>query len=144
MLEPIIEKYGDQVRTHAIEIKVDNLSGKYVFPDDAILRGKVIVGLFTVNNPDDNAYAPESDRAIISDNGLNSAYVTLMCENTEVFSQFPLRQLAITREDRRIMEVMFSKLTPTRSFVTIGKPDTPAGKIAAGESIMLHFVYLNQ
>ncbi len=144
MLQPIIEKYGDQVRTHVVDIKIENLSGKYNFPDDAILREKVIVGVFTSDNPNDNAYAPETDRPIISDNGLNSAYVTLVCENTEIISHHPLRQLAITSEDRQIMEVMLSKLTPTRSFITVANPTTPADKITVGESILLHFVYLNQ
>jgi hypothetical protein len=143
MIQPVLEKYGDRVKSHSVEVKITDATGKYFLPDDAILRSKVIVGVFCVKNPDDNAYSPDSDRPIISDNGLNSAYLTLVCDSKEVISNHPLMHLAVNEYDRSVKEIMVPMLTPSKSFVTIANPGTPANKADVGESILLHFIYLD-
>jgi hypothetical protein len=143
MNENILHKYGDRVRTHAVEVQIGDTNGKYFLPDDSILRQKQIVGIFCRYNPDDNQYAPDSGRQLINENGLADAYLTLHHNNKEILSNHPLQDLAISENSREQRRIYLPELTPSKSYVIIANPTTPASKIAAGESILIHFVYID-
>jgi hypothetical protein len=143
MYQELVKKYGGAVRTHSVEVKINDTNGKYFLPDDAILRCKPIVGLFTRFNPDDNQYAPDSGRQIVNEDGIADAYLTLVHNNKEILSGHPLQDLAISTFDRDHRQILIEELTPSKSYIVIGNTTTPANKIAVGESILLHFVYLD-
>lgn len=139
MTQELIAKYGTNVCSHSIEIRINNTSGRYPLPDDSILRDKKIVGVFTVDNPSSDRKAPASGNNIITNAALRNSYLTLVDVNKELIETHPLSDLAITQYDRSHRAVSLDKLTPDKSYITVADTTT----IAAGQSFLLHFIYLN-
>lgn len=147
MTNDLITKYGNRVRTHSLEVAVNNLGGKYFLPDDSILRNKTIVGL-TVQPPifDEansvyftvNSFA--TDTAIADAPMFYNAYISLMNNNVELISGMPLLQFGTYPPDRRIQEIFVDILTPNKSFITVADP---ANNVTEGTVFQLNFVYLD-
>lgn len=143
MYNEVANTYGDRVRTHLVEILINDLSGKYYLPDDSLIREKKVVGMFTRLNPSDDVYSPETNRLSIGDVAIRSAFITLKDNNKEVILNHPLQDFAITAEDRSHRKLVMQTLTPNKSYVTIANIAAPAGKVSVGESILLHFLYID-
>jgi hypothetical protein len=149
MLNAIIAKYGDRVRTHPLEVLVNNLSGKYFLPDDSILRNKTIVGLavWTPFFDEENAAylvqnSFDTDSVLIGADAFYNSYVSLMNNNVELISGHPLRQFGIYPPDREIQQIYVDVLTPSKSFITVSAPAT-VGRLAVNQVFQLNFVYLD-
>lgn len=140
MYKELVEQYGSRIRTHAVEVKMDTSNGKYYLPDDAILRNKTCVGIFTQGNPDDNRYVPGSDRPLPPDATLDSAYLSLFNNNVQMLEDHPLRDLAVDKNDRTVRQFMFADITPSKSYITVADA---GNKVTTGDSFLLHFVYLD-
>jgi hypothetical protein len=147
--ETIFTKYGDQVREHVVEIRVDDTSGKYFFPDDAILRTQKIVGLSIIAPAfdfDGATYfvqnSPETDRPLIIPDAFFNAFLYLLDgSNTELITALPFTQFMIQPEDRHVQSLYVRGFTPSKSYVRIAAPAT-VGRITEGQSIILSFWYL--
>lgn len=139
MTDELIAKYGDNVCTHTIEVKINSTYGKYPLPDDSILRDKKIVGVFTVANPSSNRKAPASGNNIITDAALLNSYISLFDANKQMIADHPLYDLAISASDRSHRKIAISQLTPDKSYILVS--DTSL--ISANQSFLLHFIYLN-
>jgi len=146
----LIAKYGDQIRMSNVEIRVDDTSGRYFLPDDSILRNQQVVGISIVAPVKDEAAAtsyivqnsPGTDRPLIVPDAFYNAYLFLLdASNTQLLYGVPLTQFATQPGDRNIQTVFAKGFTPSKSFVEIAAPGT-AGRITAGQSILLHFWYL--
>jgi len=133
-------KYGDRVRTHAVEVKLDNTNGKYFLPDDAILRSKDIIDVFVQDNPSDDMHAPGTDRDLASQAVIRNAYLTLACNNKHMLSDHPLVDLTVSLTDKTHRQVMVPEITPSKSYVLIADA---TNNVTTGESIVLHFTYLD-
>lgn len=139
MTDELLAKYGDNVCSHPIEVKILNTSGRYPLPDDSILREKKIVGVFTIGNPNTDRKAPGSGNNIITDAALRNSYMTLLDSNKELIAVHPLYDIAITGTDRQHRKIRISNLTPDRSYIEVA--DTSL--ISVNQSFLLHFIYLN-
>ena len=139
MTDEMLSKYGDNVCSHAIEIKINNTIGRYPLPDDSILREKKLVGIFTIGNPNSDRKAPASGNDIVSDAALRNSYLTLVDVNKQLVADHPLTDITITEYDRQHRKIAISNLTPDKSYIQVA--DTAL--INAGESFLLHFIYLN-
>jgi hypothetical protein len=138
MTDEMISQYGD-VCSHAIEIKITGTLGRYFFPDDAILRGKKIIGVFTFGNPSSDRKAPASGNNIITDAALRNSHVSLFDANKQLIADHPLFDLAISQYDRSHRRISIANLTPDKSYIQVA--DTSL--ISSGQSFLLHFIYLN-
>lgn len=143
MYNEVINTYGDRVRSHMVEVLLNDITGKYYLPDDDLLRNKKVIGMFTRKNPSGDVYSPDTQRPAIGDVALRSAYITLKDASKDLLLSHPLADFAITDEDRSHRKVVINQLTPSKSYVIIANPTTPGGKIAAGQSILLHFLYID-
>ena len=149
MEKSIFEVYGDQVRSHLVEIQINNTGGKYFFPDDAILREQKIVGLSMdypyfdeANSADFVLNSPDSDRPlIIADAFVNGYLYLLNASNLELLFGVPFTQFAVQPGDRTIQQIFADGFSPSKSYVEIAAPAT-AGRITTGQSIIFHFWYL--
>lgn len=139
MTDELIAKYGDNVCSHAVEIKILSTVNRHNLPDDSILRNKKILGVFTYNNPNTDRKAPASGNDIISDAALRNCYLTLADANKLLINNHPLFDIAITGSDRQHRKIQLNVLTPDQSYLFFA--DTAL--IAVGESVLLHFIYLN-
>jgi len=147
-MKNLYEQYGNQVRIHPVEIQVNGTSGKYFFPDDSILRNETIIGLAVLPptfDLENSAYltlnSPETDRPLIGVDAFYNAYVSLLDNNKFVINQQPLAYYAIDQADKDVQQIYTSSFTPSKSYVTVAAPTT-ANRLAAGQSIVLHFFYL--
>lgn len=138
MSPDIVEIYGDKVATTTLEIKVDNTSGRYPFPDDAILRDKKILDFFVMGNPTDDAVSP-TGRPLVSPAVLRSSYLTLKIINDDQIDNFPLVQRVVNADDRSLSRFEACPLTPSKSFIQMGTN----ALATTGESYLLTFIYLN-
>lgn len=138
MSPEIVELYGDNVATETIEVKVNDQSGRYYLPDNAILRDKKILDWFVVGNPNNDAVSP-TGRPLVTPALMRGSYITLKVVNDDVVSDFPLIQRTITEDDRGLSRWEACPLSPTKSYITLGNPSAAV----AGQSYVLVFVYLN-
>ena len=139
MTQEMIAKYGSDVCSHSVEIRINNTSGRYPLPDDSILRDKKIIGVFTASNPSSDRKAPASGNNIITDAALRNSYLTLVDVNKELVETHPLVDLAITQYDRSHRAVSLKSLTPDKSYILVADTTT----ISVNQSFLLHFIYLN-
>lgn len=139
MTDELLAKYGDNVCSHAIEVKINNTTGRYPLPDDSILREKKLLGVFTVGNPNSDRKAPASGNDIVSDAAIRNSYLTLVDVNKQMVADHPLTDITITQYDRSHRKIAITSLTPDKSYIQVADTTT----IAAGESFLLHFIYLN-
>ena len=139
MTDELIAKYGDNVCSHAIEVKITNTLGRYYLPDDSILRNKKILGVFTYNNPNSDRKAPASGQSIVTDAALRNSYLTLADSNKLLINEHPLADIAITGNDRQHRKVQLNTLTPDKSYILVADVTT----ISVNQSFLLHFIYLS-
>lgn len=139
MTPELIQQYGDKVATTSIEVQIGSTSGTYPLPDDSILRDKVVVGLFVMSNGSGTAKSP-MNRALASEAAVNSSYLTLKFVNDDVISSHPLSDFRPSKEDRSIRRIKICGFNPSKSFIKVADP----ALIAAGQSIVLQFIYLNE
>lgn len=137
------QQYGKRINSTTVEVPITNLSGRYFLPDDAILRGKTIVAVFVQGNPSNDAYAPDSNAALPDVPGYRSAYLTLMCQNKSFLENHPISDLTISTSDRQHRFVEADGFNPSKSYITVANPSTPANKIEVGEVFLLTFIYLD-
>lgn len=145
-----LEKYGSQVRVHSVELQINDLSGKYFLPDDAILRNQTIIGLSIPTPAIDESSAtgyivqnsPETDRPLIVPDAFYNAYIFFLdSSNTELLFGVPFSQYAIEMGDKSLTPIYMEGFTPSKSYIQIGDP-TAAGRLTVGQSIYLNFYYL--
>lgn len=138
MNEYLVEKYGPRLRSHSVEVQVDSATNTtYRLPDDSILRDKPVVGVFTVRNPNDNAKSAIG-RDIVSDEILDSSYLTIFDGNVRKIDFLPLSTFAIGENDTQVKPFDIECFTPSKSEINISTGAT----ITAGESFLLNFLYL--
>lgn len=135
------QQYPNKIGIRTIEIQMGNANGRYVLPDDDILRECQIFGFFTTDNANSNEIAPDSGRALALPATIVNSYLTLLCGSLEVVTQHPLKQMAVSSSDRSILPLQIHGVTTTKSFIRIANTGSvdPSGK-----SILLSFVYLNE
>jgi len=133
-------KYGDRVRTHAVEVKLENTTGKYFLPDDSILRNKKVFDVFVQDNPNDDMHAPGTDRDLAAQVVIRNAYLTLVCNATQMLSDHPLVDLTVSLTDKKHRPVMVPEITPSKSYILVADA---SNNVTTGESIVLHFTYLD-
>ena len=139
MVSELVEKYGDRISSHLVEVKIDSTNPRiYYLPDDSILRGKQILEVFTRDNPDDNISTP-TGRAIVNDTILVNAYLTLVCGNKRFFDDHPLTDFVPERNNGLHRQLFAPNFNPSKSYVSIAGSTT----ITTGESIILHFIYVD-
>lgn len=135
----LVEKYGDRISSHSVEVRVDQTSPRtFYLPDDSILRGKQILEVFTRDNPNDNIVSP-TGRNMVNDTILDNSYLTLVCGNKRFWDDHPLTDLVSERNDGLHRQLYAPNFNPSKSSITV------AGSTAltAGESFLLHFTYID-
>lgn len=138
MNQYLVEKYGPRLRSHSVEVKVDSATNtNYNLPDDSILRDKYVVGVFIVRNPNDNAQS-NIGRNIVSDEILDSSYLSIFDGNVRKVDFLPLSTFAIGANDTQVKPFDIECFTPSKSQISISTGAT----ITAGESFLLNFIYL--
>lgn len=137
MTQYLIEKYGCNLSSTSVEVKIDGTSGVYYLPDDSILRNCQILGLIIPDNEDDSAYSPEAMRPLVSNEVIRSSYITLKSVNDEVIHKHPLVDFltALQAGDVRLLDL--KGFNPQKSFIEL-----PASALrVVGESYLLQFLY---
>lgn len=138
MTPELVQKYGDKVATTSVEVLISGTGGVYALPDDSILRTKTILGIMVMPNEDGSAKSP-INRTLVSDEAVNSSYITMKFVNDDVINLHPLSDFRVDKNDKAIRRLEICGLNPSKSYIKVG--DTSL--ISDGESIMLQFVYEN-
>lgn len=135
----LVEKYGDRISSHLVEVKLDSTSPRtYYLPDDSILRGKQILEIFTRDNSSDNIVSP-TGRNIVNDTILLNGYLTLVCGNKRFWDDHPLSDLVPTLNNGEHRQLYAPNFNPSKSYIHIAGSTT----LTTGESILLHFIYVD-
>lgn len=135
----LVEKYGDRISSHSVEVKVDATNPRvYYLPDDAILRGKQILEVFTRSNASDNIVSL-TGRAIVNDTILANSFLTLVCGNKRFFDEHPLTDLVPTLNDGMHRQLFAPNFNPSKSYISVAGSTA----ITTGESFLLHFIYVD-
>ncbi len=123
--------------TYPAEIVIKTASdGKFKFPDNNILRGKQLYGLFIMRN-DSGKVKAASGRDMISNDAIDAAYLTLEQDSLRVINQTPLGFFAVTAGDREFKQIFFKGFDPSTSFIEIVDTST----ISDGQAIQVTFIY---
>lgn len=135
-------------RSTSIEVVITNTQGKYYLPDSDILRGKVIVGLMVRVQSQIggvNTVFTTSGRTVVSQTVINDATITLESDSIRVIDEHPLDHFVINNAgDRKYTPLdNFKGFNPTKSYILIGNPAAPAGKLVADQAFLLNFLYLD-
>lgn len=135
----LVEKYGDRISSHSVEVKVDAANPRvYYLPDDAILRGKQILEVFTRSNASDNIVSL-TGRNIVNDTILANSFLTLVCGNKRFFDEHPLTDLVPTLNDGMHRQLFAPNFNPSKSYISVAGSTA----ITTGESFLLHFIYVD-
>jgi len=135
-------------RSTSVEVVITNTQGKYYLPDSDILRGKIIVGLIVQVQEQiggaDTVFTP-SGRTVVDQTVINDATLTLESDSIRVLDEHPLGHFVIDNTgDRKYTPLdNFRGFNPTKSYILIGNPSAPAGKLVDDEAFLLHFLYLD-
>jgi hypothetical protein len=139
---------GELPFVESVEVKVTTTNGKYMLPDSDTLRGKIILGVYNIAQtqnatPADTVFAKNSGRAVVSEDVLQSSYLTLVSDNLRFVDGLWLPQITIRNADRQVQRLRKVRgFNPTKSYIEVANPSTPAGKIVVGTSFQLVFLYL--
>lgn len=134
----LTKQYGEKVATHQVEVNVKDLSGKYYFPDDAILREKTVLGVSVMDNASDDALSPMGS-VIASNVAMRSTYLSLVNINNHIVSRHPLPDMMVTPQDKTWLLEKLHRFNPSKSYVECGN----TGALTAGEVIVFQFAYIN-
>jgi hypothetical protein len=133
-------------KSTSVEVVINNATGKYYLPDSDILRGKNIVGLIcqvqTQVGGADTVFTP-SGRTVVDQQVLNDATLTLESDSLRVLDEHPLNHFVINNTGDRKYTALdgIRGFNPTKSYILIGNPAAPAGKLVTDEAFLLHFLY---
>ncbi|HMN89080.1 MAG TPA: hypothetical protein PKD70_06255 [Saprospiraceae bacterium] len=139
----LMEKYGaNKIGIRTLEVQVTNSLGKYLLPEDTILRDCQIFGFYTqLSGAGVTRYAPDSDRQLVSDAVISNSFLNLKCGNKDITYNAPLLQLAVSQGDRDIQPYFVRGLTVTQSYIQVSNPSTVLSGVS-NQSFLLHFVHL--
>lgn len=138
MTQYLVEKYGGDIGTTLIEVKVDTVKSVYNLPDDAILREKTVLGLLVPDNTGDTAKSPQG-RPMVSNAAVRSSFLTLKVLNDDKLDLHPMSDLLVTESQKKLRVMKTCELNPQKCTITVG--DTTL--LTAGESFLLLVVYHN-
>lgn len=138
-MDQLFQQYSN-LSSHAVEVKVQDTNGKYYLPDDSVLREKEVVGIFIMENPNDNAKSILG-RALVSETVLRSSYLHIVDVADRILDEHPMMDLAVGKADRSVRSVKLPDFNPTKSYITF---TGTASDITVGESYMVHFWYIDK
>jgi hypothetical protein len=131
----------------SLEVVINNTQGKYNLPDSDILRGKRIVGIIAQVQKQvggANTVFTPTGKTVISETVLNDATITIESDSMRVIDEHPLYHFVLRDGDRQYQAIdNLRGLNPTKSYIMIGNPAAPAGKLVAGQAFLLHFLYID-
>lgn len=136
-------------RSTSIEVVITNTQGKYYLPDSDILRGKIIIGMMARVQSQiggvNTVFTP-SGRTVVSQTVINDATITLESDSIRVLDEHPLDHFVINNAGDRDYTPLddFRGFNPTKSYILIGNPAAPAGKLVNDQAFLLHFIYIDQ
>lgn len=136
MTQELVSKYGDKLAITTIEVAVPDTTGRYLLPDDEILRNRRIVGLF-VPTQSGSDKAP-SGAAVVSAAAIKSSYLTLKVVNDSVMSEMPLSSIYQEQGVRNVAHVDLCSMNPSKSYIQVG--DTSL--VSAGQKFLLTIIYI--
>ena len=136
----LYKMYGDKIQSTDIEVVLDNQTGRYALPNSDILRQKEIVAVFTRMRGGNIVRTPINENVLADDDTVRNAYLTLVSDSKRFLENHPLEDLATAASDRSHRYISIRGFTPTKSVVEVADPAT---NVTVGESILLHFVYLD-
>lgn len=132
----LLEEYGSRLREHTVEVQINNQSGRYVLPDDEILRNKTVIGMYFWEGSD---LYPPSGRPFADKNTQENSFITLMAGNVVLWDNTPYASFGIGDNDKSIRYFYLDDFTPSKSFILID----PAATITVGQSYVMTFIYLD-
>lgn len=132
-----LQNIGSQIREFSIEIQITDTLGIYFLPDAQLLRNRTVIGLYFWEGAD---ISPNSGRALLSKNGQENSFITLMSGNKALYMGSPLAGFGVGDGQKVIRYTYLDDFTPSESFIKMDP------SIAGGEedaSIYLTFIYLD-
>lgn len=144
MTQYLVEKYGKDLASVSIEVKVTDNKGVYMLPDSSILRNCTAVGMILPDNSDNTAVAPVSQRNLVSNEILRTSFITLKDVNNEVYEKHPLSDFLTAIQAGDVRLLLLKGFNPQKSFIEISSPSLAAQAATGDESFVLTFLHLNK
>lgn len=137
-LDEVFKTSGRRIKETNIEIQINNSSGKYMFPDNSILRNKTIVGIYFYEEADNS---PISNAALATKAIQDNSFVTLKSNTIELLYMSPLAAFRITDTDRSIKPLQVDELTPDQCYITVA--NAAAIPVVVGSVFYLSIIFLD-
>lgn len=137
-LDEVFKTSGRRIKETNIEIQINNSSGKYMFPDNSILRNKTIVGIYFYEEADNS---PISNAALATKAIQDNSFVTLKSNTVELLYMSPLAAFRITDTDRSIKPLQVDELTPDQCYITVA--NAAAIPVVVGSVFYLSIIFLD-
>ena len=123
-----------------IEVELNDQSGRYTLPNSDILRQKEIIAIFTRMRGTNTIKTAIGENTLADDGCIRNAYLTLVSDSKRFLENYPVEDLAVKDGDRAHRYISVRGFNPTKSVIEVADP---ASNVTVGESILLHFIYLD-
>lgn len=134
----------EKVKITTVEIQTTNTTGKFTFPNDNLLNGKTIVGIFVPDNTTDDLVAP-SGRPVVPNDAVNAAVLDVKVNgNDSQIYTVPLKYFQENSGDRQVRKMFLENVNPGTSTVTFN-PDPVSGnqRYDTTDSVLLVVEYID-
>lgn len=123
--------------TTTISIIMNGNTGRFPMPDNELLRGRRIVGMFVRKQDADSKAVDENGAVLVSEDGVRAVKVMFQVESIEKIARLPLEAFYQT-DFRLYTDLDMNGFNPQKSFVEVDV----STDIADGEVVELNFIYL--
>jgi len=143
----IFQNHPNDVRSHEVEVRVVDSSGKYQLDDDSILREKEILGFRIVPSPElygiaalaNPPISPNTSRPLATTEAIFNAYITINCGSDSIVETYHAAACINTiNEPGFYSEFQFCNITPSKSYIEVADP---ANNAVVGSSFLMMFFY---
>lgn len=131
MQEPIINS-----ATYEVVIG-STAQSKFILPDDAILRGKEIVGVAIRNQNSAGSSVTVSGRVLVSNVALDAAFVNLFQDSKAIIQDCPASYFVPNYRQGEYTPVKIKQFSPSTSYIRFAD----SSRIAANQAVEITFYY---
>lgn len=106
------------LNTATYEVEVGNrLDNRWKLPDDAILRGKTIVGIGIRGQDSGNTRKTITGKTLVSNTGLGVSFITLKQDAKAIIADTPCNTFVMDLKEGQLTPVRIPQFSPSTSYI---------------------------
>lgn len=128
------------INSSTYEVVIGSASqSKFILPDDAILRGKEIVGVAIRNQNSAGTSLTVSGRTLVSNLALDVAFVNLFQDSKAIIQDCPANFFVPNYREGEYVPVQIKQFSPSTSYIRFAD----SARIAANQAVEITFYYID-